>query len=179
MRGNKRTVILDAAVRVIESEGITAVTFDSVAAAANITRGGIIYHFPSREELIAAIHPYMARRWEDQLEAACSKPAAEATATERLIAYISMAATPATRAEVQMILDSHHTANQDVWDQVLQRWAPRPQPTDGSAYTLALLAADGLWVNDVIGSTRIAPEQRHNTAERIIDLIRETDRSTP
>ncbi|GMA30136.1 TetR/AcrR family transcriptional regulator [Litorihabitans aurantiacus] len=179
MRESKRTVILDAAAGVIESEGITAVTFDSVAAAAGITRGGIIYHFPSREELIAAIHEHMARRWEDQLEAACGKPADQSTATERLIAYISMAATPATRAEVQMILDSHHTENQDVWDQVLQRWAPRPQPSDGPSYTLALLAADGLWVNDVIGSTRIPPEQRHDTAERIIDLIRDTDRSAP
>ena len=46
MRESKRTVILDAAVNVIESDGITAVTFDSVAAAAGITRGGIIYHFP-------------------------------------------------------------------------------------------------------------------------------------
>ena len=179
MRESKRTVILDAAVRVIESDGITAVTFDSVAAASGITRGGIIYHFPSREELVAAIHGHMARRWEKQLEAACGKPAAQATATERLIAYISTAATPATRAEVQMILDSHHTENQDVWDHVLQRWAPRPQPTDDHTYTLALLAADGLWVNDVIGSTRIAPEQRHDTAERIINLIRDHDQSTP
>lgn len=63
MRESKRTVILDAAVNVIESDGITAVTFDSVAAAAGITRGGIIYHFPSREELIAAIHEHMACRW--------------------------------------------------------------------------------------------------------------------
>lgn len=179
MRESKRTVILDAAVEVIESDGITGVTFDSVAAAAGITRGGIIYHFPSHEALVAAIHEHMARRWEDQLEAACGKPAAQATATERLVAYISMAAIPATRAEVQTILDSHHTENQDIWDQVLQRWAPRPQPTDGHAYTLALLAADGLWLNDVIGSTRIAPEQRSDAAERIIDLIRDTDRSKP
>ncbi|WP_369008044.1 TetR family transcriptional regulator, partial [Staphylococcus aureus] len=32
---------------------MTAVTFDSVAAAAGITRAGIIYHFPSRDDLIA------------------------------------------------------------------------------------------------------------------------------
>lgn len=176
MRESKRTVILDAAVNVIESDGITAVTFDSVAAAAGITRGGIIYHFPSREELIAAIHEHMACRWESQLEVACGKPADETTALERLIVYIRMAATPATRAEVQMILDSHHTENQDAWDRVIQRWAPRPQPTDDPAYALALLAADGLWVTDVLGSTSIATEQRHESAERIIDLIRDNER---
>ena len=44
VRESKKTMILDAAIQVIEEDGITAVTFDSVAAAAGITRAGIIYH---------------------------------------------------------------------------------------------------------------------------------------
>ena len=42
VRESKKTMILDAAIQVIEEDGITAVTFDSVAAAAGITRAGII-----------------------------------------------------------------------------------------------------------------------------------------
>ena len=68
VRESKKTMILDAAIQVIEEDGITAVTFDSVAAAAGITRAGIIYHFPSRDDLIAAIHQRLADRWERQLE---------------------------------------------------------------------------------------------------------------
>lgn len=54
VRESKKTMILDAAIQVIEEDGITAVTFDSVAAAAGITRAGIIYHFPSRD--LSLIH---------------------------------------------------------------------------------------------------------------------------
>ncbi|WP_221175306.1 TetR/AcrR family transcriptional regulator, partial [Staphylococcus aureus] len=55
--------------------GITAVTFDSVAAAAGITRAGIIYHFPSRDDLIAAIHQRLADRWERQFVIAAATSA--------------------------------------------------------------------------------------------------------
>ena len=51
MRTSKRDRILDAAVNVINRDGVRAVTFESVAAEAKLTRGGLLYHFPSREAL--------------------------------------------------------------------------------------------------------------------------------
>jgi len=176
VRESKRTVILDAAVTVIEAEGITAVTFDSIAAATGITRGGIIYHFSSREELIKATHQHLAQRWEHQLEAVCGKPAEQATAAERLSAYIRTAAASATRAELQMILDSQHTKHQAIWDATIDRWTGRHERGEASqdrTATLALLAADGLWVNDMLGSRPVSQEQRSETAEQIVALLQD------
>ena len=159
VRESKKTMILDAAIQVIEEDGITAVTFDSVAAAAGITRAGIIYHFPSRDDLIAAIHQRLADRWERQLEIACGKPTAEATPMERLTAYILTCSTAASRAEFQMILD---------------RWTGRSERDEAERdqmTSLALLAADGLWVNDLIGGRPISQDHRSETAKQIIALL--------
>lgn len=180
MRQSNKTAILDAAVGVIETEGITAVTFDSVAAASGITRGGIIYHFRSREDLIGAIHMHLALRWEQQLEAVCGKPAADATETERLIAYVRVATTSATRAELLMLLESPSSEHQKAWSDVIERWIPSRDATlDGasSSRTIALLAADGLWVSDAIGSNRVPPAERQDAAEQIVRLVR--DASAP
>ena len=146
MRQSNKITILNAAVDVIGAEGITAVTFDSIAKASGITRGGIIYHFRSREDLIAAIHQHLAQRWEQQLEDACGKPADQATPTERLIAYIRTAATSATRAELGILLHSHNnTEHQRTWSEVLDRWTPqRDDAADPHARKIALLAADRL-----------------------------------
>lgn len=174
VRESKRTVILEAAVRVIESDGITAVAFDSIAAATDITRGGIIYHFPSRDDLIGAIHQHLANRWEQQLEMTCGKPADQATLNERLIAYIRSAAVPATRAELQMILDSHHTEHQKIWDAVLNRWTGRNHQREAAVdqtTQLALLATNGLWVDEVLDSQPIPSSQRAHAAEQIINLL--------
>ena len=172
MRQSNKPMILDAAVAVIESDGITAVTFDSVAAASGLTRGGIIYHFASREDLIGAIHHHLAHRWEKLLEAACGKPAEQATAEERLIAYIRVTATAATRAELHMLLDSINSPHAETWEHVLARWTPpRSTPETNDRALIALLAADGLWVNEAIGSRHMSAHERAHAAELIIHLL--------
>ncbi|RDT19859.1 TetR/AcrR family transcriptional regulator, partial [Klebsiella pneumoniae] len=49
-RPNKREEALNAVVSIIEREGITALTLDAVAAETGMTRAGLLYHFPSRED---------------------------------------------------------------------------------------------------------------------------------
>lgn len=175
MRPSNKSLILDAAVEVIESAGITAVTFDSIAAASGITRGGIIYHFRSREDLVGAIHEHLAQRWAQQLQDACGKPVDQATLTERAVAYIRVAATSATRAELQMLLESRNTEHQSTWSRVMDQWVPRHNALDGmndpSTRMIALLAADGLWVNDAIGSGHVSTSSRSRAAEAIVALL--------
>ena len=173
VRSNKKVEILDAAVAVIEAHGITAVTFDTVAEAAGVTRGGVVYHFTSRDNLITSIHEHLARRWEVQLEAVCGKTAEQATERERLVAYITMASTSATRSQVQMILDSFNDENHRVWIDVLGRWAPRGDGVDDRT-RLALVSADGLWLNELLGSVPLSPKDRQNMGQQIIEQLPRT-----
>lgn len=58
-----RARILDEAVRVIADTGYAATTNAAVAEAAGITRGAMLYHFPTRESLLeAAIGHIQAQR---------------------------------------------------------------------------------------------------------------------
>ena len=86
MRPSNKTGILDAAVRVVEAAGVTAVTLESVAAEAGLTKGGLMYHFTTREALLAGIHSHLAAQWEAQLEAELGGPASGATPDQRLVA---------------------------------------------------------------------------------------------
>ncbi|WP_086778294.1 TetR/AcrR family transcriptional regulator [Streptomyces griseus] len=180
MRTSKRTQILDAATRVVQREGVKSVTFDSVAAEAGLTKGGLLYHFASRDDLIQAIHQHLADRWEADLVAAAGKPAAEATRDERLAAYTRVAIQSATRAELLLMLEgSTNTAHAAVWEAVTERWAPHPAsaPASTSADPAALdrfilrLAADGLWLYESLTSDRLDPAMRQAVAERIADAL--------
>lgn len=46
MRPSKKSAIVEAAMRVAEEQGLSAVTIDAVAEQAGITKGGLLYHFP-------------------------------------------------------------------------------------------------------------------------------------
>ena len=175
MRQSNKVAILRGAEQVIREEGVTAVTFDSVAAATGLTRGGIIYHFPSREELIAAIHVHLAAQWEQVIEEECGKSAAEATLHERLVAYIRACGHDAHRAEIAMFVESTTSEHQQPWIDVMTRWTPRrdaefPENLPDSVW-LALLAADGLWFNVATSDPPIDPAVRTRLAEAIVGLL--------
>ncbi|MGW6459441.1 TetR/AcrR family transcriptional regulator [Streptomyces sp. NPDC055078] len=176
MRTSKRTQILEAARRVVEREGIKGVTFDSVAAEAGLTKGGLLYHFASREDLVQGIHQYLADRWEAVMVAAAGKPASEVTPEERLTTYIRVAADSATRAELLFMLEGSTTAEHSApWVAVLERWAPAPVTDADDPVALdqfiARLAADGLWLFESFAMHRLDPELRRAIAGRIAERL--------
>ncbi|MFF2226614.1 TetR/AcrR family transcriptional regulator [Streptomyces globisporus] len=176
MRTSKRSQILEAATRVVQREGVKSVTFDSVAAEAGLTKGGLLYHFATRDDLVLAIHQHLADRWEADLVAAAGKPATEATRDERLAAYTQVAIQSATRAELLLMLEgSTNAAHSAVWEAVTERWAPPPAPAGDDPAALdrfiVRLAADGLWLYDSLTSQQLTPETRRAVAERIADAL--------
>lgn len=50
-----RAAILDAAERVMSAQGLTCTTMAQIAAAANVTRGAIYWHFKNKAEIIDAV----------------------------------------------------------------------------------------------------------------------------
>ncbi|MEU9677026.1 TetR/AcrR family transcriptional regulator [Streptomyces parvus] len=176
MRTSKRSQILEAATRVVQREGVKSVTFDSVAAEAGLTKGGLLYHFASRDDLVLAIHQHLADQWEADLVAAAGKPATEASRDERLAAYTQVAIQSATRAELLLMLEgSTDAAHSAVWEAVTERWAPPPASAGDDPATLdrfiVRLAADGLWLYDSLTSQQLTSEMRRAVAERIADAL--------
>jgi AcrR family transcriptional regulator len=52
---SSRDKILDAAVRVAVQDGILAMTLDAVAREASVSKGGLLHHFRSKDDLITAM----------------------------------------------------------------------------------------------------------------------------
>ena len=169
MRPSNRSKILDAAVRVIHRDGLIGVTFDSVAAEASVTRGGMMYHFPSREALVQAIHEHLAAQWEASLESVAGKSKSETTPTERAIAYARTSARSANRAELLSALQSSEsTATAAAWDTVLEGWA---SPAPVLDRFIARLAADGLWVYESLTGKKLPDQIRDAIAAQIVSVI--------
>ncbi len=62
--GSARERILEAAERVITEVGAARMTLDGVAHAAGVSKGGLLYHFPSKESLLGAL----AQRYVDSFD---------------------------------------------------------------------------------------------------------------
>lgn len=55
--------LLDAAEKVVVRQGIANLTLDAVAAEAGMSKGGLTYHFPSKDRLVEALVTRSAESW--------------------------------------------------------------------------------------------------------------------
>jgi AcrR family transcriptional regulator len=85
-----RCQVLEAAERVVRERGAAALTFDEVVAESGITRGGITYHFPTKDDLLRALVERDRERWEHNI--AAHKARAGCPHSGDVIAYIRAAA---------------------------------------------------------------------------------------
>ncbi|QGU05510.1 TetR/AcrR family transcriptional regulator [Corynebacterium comes] len=158
MRRSKYDLILDAAVSLIATDGLDALSYESLAHAAGLSKSGIIYHFPSRHDLLLGIHKHLAEAWETELRSIAGAPAEELTDAQRLRAVLISMGRTAELTELIMILDARNDPGyRAVWAGVDKRWMPGPDTSD--AYLVQLIAY-GLWAHDHLHHEPLSPADR-------------------
>lgn len=63
--------ILKAAREIVESSGAGALTFEEISRVSGVTRGGITYHFPTKDALLQGLLDHDVEQWKD-IEAAAA-----------------------------------------------------------------------------------------------------------
>ena len=77
MRTSKRDRIITGALELAHRDGFDALTFDALAEHVGLTRGGVIYHFRTKTELLEGIAVAFQERWRAEALEALGKPAVE------------------------------------------------------------------------------------------------------
>ena len=66
---SKRDLILYAAGQVVLNNGAVQLTLDSVAEEAGVSKGGLLYHFPTKDALIEELLGAYLRGFDDRIDA--------------------------------------------------------------------------------------------------------------
>lgn len=176
MRPSKKTEILDAAVALIERENLEAVSYEALAEASGMSKSGIVYHFPSRHEIMRAIHQHLADQWEEELERAAGGPAHTVDIKARLCAVVLSQSNSATKAELLLEIDARSNPEfSAIWAEVNDRWVPSAEGIEDdddlrSQYLVKVLA-DGLWMHDYVHEEALNPAQRQALTEQILRML--------
>jgi AcrR family transcriptional regulator len=162
-RPDTRAKLLDAAAAVSHRDGPHALTLDAVAAQAGVSKGGLLYHFRSKRELLDAL----VARWLDEFQEDI-----DAAGGGFVAGYIR--ASDGAKAEESGLLAAL-VAEPDVLAVVRERyatWQDRIVTEGGDPVeaTVARLAADGLWLADLLGTAPPDGELRERVLARLLDL---------
>jgi AcrR family transcriptional regulator len=177
-----RARILDAAENVVLRDGVAHLTLDATAAEAGLSKGGVLYHFPSRDALVAGMVTRLidgfnddlaARQADDRGPGAFTRAYVEASfaplpggsdAREIRLGAALIAAAAAEPALLQPLQDDFARMQELVEDDGI----------DPARATLVRLAADGLWLADLFGLAPLDAALRAQVVAELEVLCRPT-----
>lgn len=120
-----RDKILRAATSVFAEKGFEAASMDDIVQASGVSKGGIYWHFKSKDEMIAAVFREL---FEQEIEQMAALVVAGGSASERLaqIMRASVADVQALDAELPFTLEIYaQAARQEALGEVLQAYFSR------------------------------------------------------
>ena len=166
-RARTKDRLLDAAGAVVMREGAQALTLDAVAEEAEVSKGGLLYHFKSKRDLVEG----MVERWlaefgremDDEDDAFVrGYIKASAPAGNELGMLAALVADPSLLVAVRK--------QYGIWQDRVEREGR--DPVDA---TVARLAADGLWLAELLGMGPPTGELRERVLQRLLDLAEPMD----
>ncbi len=174
---------MTAANALARREGVARLTLDGAAAEAGLSKGGVLYYFRSKDELIAGMIEHRLRGFERELERAVTRELTRQPSTGRWVrAYIHAAAKSPTPMEAQTVSEllAAVAANPALLEPMREAytvWEERAE-RDGLEPGLATalrLAADGLWLGDLLGIAPPAGSRREMVVRTLLRLAGDTE----
>lgn len=169
-----RDRILDAFVGVLIDQGERAATLDTVAAAAGVSKGGLLYHFASKEALVDGLIARLRDLVEVDIDNIRSAPAG---VVDYLIRTSVSEGTPLDRAIVavaRLAQGAHPSANQALAD-IRRQWLAVVEEAVGDPGTAQaiMLISDGLYYESTLAHTGAPAASGQDSAalDRLLGVI--------
>jgi len=173
MAKSKRMLLLEAASEIIVEQGISRLTLEEVAAQAGVSKGGLLYHFTSKDELIKGLNEETIREFRELLHQELGETGSYTKsyllATLRQLegygpynASSSMLAAIATNMELIQL-----------WDEDYQQFRIE-MAKEGLPLEVGLivrLVADGFLYSRLFNSDPLSQEEGRKVIQYLLDLI--------
>lgn len=152
---NKKSALLEAANAIVIEQGSQDLTLDAVAKRAGVSKGGLLYHFPTKDALIEGLIDYLLHQVDELIEQKMQEEAEGGTmpvAGRWLRAFAKVSTSPRAQEAVVArsltaitLSDVKYTP---IIEQLYERWAQRARK-DGISHQVAdlvCIASDGCWL---------------------------------
>lgn len=174
-RPSSKDRLLDAAADVLLTEGAESLTLEAVARRAGVSKGGLFYHFPTKQALVAAMVERLTRAFDEALAQAGGRPG------DFLRAYVAATipdrhATAAPSDRVTAALLAGVLVDPAGLEPLRARYAAwqnrlAGDGIDPAAATAVRLAVDGWWAARLFGLSAPGPDLHERTRRYLMEAI--------
>ncbi|NHM31353.1 TetR/AcrR family transcriptional regulator [Neobacillus terrae] len=171
-----RETILVEACQLVAIEGVTHLTLEGVAKKAGISKGGLLYHFPSKDALIKAMIDYVMEISNQHIEEKAALE--EDSAGKWLRGFVNSSV---EQTGLRFLMSSGLLATMLSNPEWVESWRDRyvewHKYIEKDHHNLILsyivfLAVDGLWYADLLGLNSPQGELRKKILDTLIELTK-------
>ena len=171
--------LLEAASLVVKEKGVSGLSLEAVAKQANVSKGGLLYHYPNKQALLKAMVVHL----DENFERAIAKQIEQIEQSEGEItwleAYVAMSFDPqhsqiAESAGMLAAIANDLSLLEPLAEryQVLQQQL-EASDIDSDLANIIRLAADGLWFTELFKISPLTEEKRSSILAALLTLIKE------
>ncbi|HCN17709.1 MAG: TetR/AcrR family transcriptional regulator [Psychrobacter sp.] len=152
-----RRALLDQAARITLEQGLSKVTFQAVADAVGVTKGGVMHHFATKNALILEVFNDAMAKFEAEVDAAMAKDPVRYGSFTR--AYIDATISLGEKGQKEFdnqatlyVLMLGDSEMRELWAQWANEQLKKHEATDNTeTLCMVRLVADGIWLSDFSG----------------------------
>lgn len=176
MRVSRKRKLLEAATRVVQRDGVGSLTLDAVARECGVSKGGVLYHFPSKDALVLGMVESMVEDFQSGLDT-LSAPEPEQPG-RWLRSYVNASLhEEACSPQVLSALVAAVATNSSLLNPLRERYYDWQQQASGDGLdatlaTIIRLAVDGLWFADLFGLAPPRGGLRRHLVETLVSMTR-------
>ncbi|MCP3032568.1 TetR/AcrR family transcriptional regulator [Halobacillus sp. A1] len=178
-RESKRHKILEAAALIVKERGSDALTLDAVAKRAEVSKGGLLYHFSTKEALVQGLVQHMNEIYRDNVEELVEKDTEEMGKWARSFINV-MHAKSLENETISAGMLAAQGMNPKLLKPLQDTYADwqnhiEHDGIDQVDATIMRLAVDGLWLSEIFGLGPLNPSLRKKVLERLSEQTHPTD----
>ncbi|WP_163538548.1 TetR/AcrR family transcriptional regulator [Gracilibacillus sp. YIM 98692] len=172
-RESKRHKILEAAALIVKEKGSDALTLNAVAERAKVSKGGLLYHFSTKESLVEGLVQHMNEIYRYNVEELVEKDEKDQGKWARSFIHVMhdksvenetiSAGMLAAQGMNPKLLKPLQDTYAD-WQNNIEH-----DGIDHVDATILRLAVDGLWLSEIFGLGPLNPSLRKKVLERLTD----------
>ena len=178
-RKSKRIEIIEAASQIVFERGVDALTLDAVSKAVGVSKGGLLYHFKTKEGLVQALVQYANHIYQSNVENALDSTLPQGQYLNALIEATREHRTE--HAPITSGLLAAHGRNKDYLVPLKQTYADWQaiivnEGIDPVDATIIRLAVDGLWLSEIFEFSAIDETMREAVLNRLKEYTQQPKR---
>ncbi|HFK6268661.1 TPA: TetR family transcriptional regulator, partial [Listeria monocytogenes] len=175
----KKNNLLTAASEIVKEEGVVKLTLEAVAQRAGVSKGGLLYHYPSKEALIKGMVEDWTNNFFESIKTLVNKDSKETGKWNR--AYINTTLFDLDNNNNKNLSSALMAAmfiNPDLLDDYKQKYdilhtKLLNDGIDPLKITMARLLIDGLWFSEIFEIAPLNEEVKKQIFDELIMMIQE------